>query len=173
MKKYNILLLCLIACGPKTHITLQGYFFVGKSDEILAKAENAPVIATLDGVIHSIMEKDISKLLQFVHRKDGAIIDAKEMVSFERVETALQLQNSQLHRVLWNDDYWRKTAPTENIRSYQKTFLRAGEIRASIYYYSASECEVRIEFKNRPSMGIMGNPIFRKREGRWYLTNFF
>jgi len=166
-------LLGLTACQKPPEFVLQGYFFVGAADETTAQRENPALVAATAAVIGAIIAEDREKLLSFVHAKEGAIIDAKAFVSYEQVRSALYDKSAILSRVLWDDKYWKETAPEDDVRSYRSVFSRAGEIRLGLFWYSATECEVRIDFKGRPSMGLMGNLIFRKRDDRWYLMNFF
>ncbi|MFO1478705.1 MAG: hypothetical protein U1F40_00745 [Turneriella sp.] len=168
-----ILLFWLAACQKPPEFVLQGYFFVGAADEAAAQRENPVLVATAASVIESIIAEDREKLLSFVNTKEGAIIDAKAFVSYEQVRSALYDKSAILSRVLWDDKYWKETAPGDNVRSYRTVFSRAGEIKLGLFWYSPTECEVRIDFKGRPSMGLMGNLIFRKRGDRWYLMNFF
>ena len=139
----------------------------------MAAAENPKVLAALEAVVTAIVDEKPERILEYISPKEGAIIDAKAFVPYTQVATALTDPKAQLHRVFWDDVYWKETAPKENIRSYQKVFGSAGEIRVGIFYYSASECEVRLDFRNRPTMGLMGNPIFRKRDGKWFIMNMF
>jgi hypothetical protein len=174
IRKTALLLICLFgACGKKPQFVLQGYFFVGAADEANAQRENATLVAATASVIEAIIAEDREKLLSFVSAKDGAIIDAKTFVSYEQVRSALYDKSAILSRVLWDDNYWKETAPADNVLSYKTVFSRAGEIKLGLFWYSPTECEVRIDFAGRPSMGIMGNLIFRKRGERWYLMNFF
>lgn len=166
-------LLFLLACHKPPQFSLQGYYFVGVPNEAVAERENPLLLSAAEAVIQAIIAEDREKLLDFVHPKDGAIIDAKAFVSHAQVRSALYDKSAILSRVLWDDQYWKETAPEDNVRSYRTVFSRAGEIRLALFWYSASECEVRIEFAGRPSMGLMGNLIFRKRDERWYLMNFF
>lgn len=169
----TVVLSLILHCGKPPTFSQQGYFFIGKSDEAMAQRENPEILRAVEGVITAIVEKKPEALLTYVHPGEGAIIDAKAFVSYAQVASALHEPQSQLYRVLWDDKYWKETAPSDNIRSYRKTFLSAGEIRLGLFYYSDSECEVRLDFKDRPPMGIMANLILRKRNGRWYLMNFF
>lgn len=139
----------------------------------MAKAESPQVLAALEEVVGGIVEEKPDRILKYVHATEGAIIDAKAFVPYAQVASALTDPKAQLYRVFWDDAYWKETAPNDNIRSYRKSFLGAGEIRVAIFYYSAVECEVRLDFKNRPAMGIMANPVFRKRDGKWFIMNMF
>lgn len=168
-----LLLTGLTLCQKPPEFVLAGYFFVGAADETAAQHENPALVAATAQVIQAVIAEDREKLLSFVHPKEGAIIDAKAFVSQAQVRSALYDKSSTLSRVLWDDQYWKETAPADNVRSYRSVFARAGEIKLGLFWYSATECEVRIDFKHRPSMGIMGNLIFRKRGDRWYLMNFF
>ncbi len=168
-----ILLCCFYTCQKPPQFVLQGYFFVGAPDEATAQRENPLLVHTAASVIEAIIAEDREKLLGFVNTKDGAIIDAKAFVSYEQVRSALYDKSAILSRVLWDDKYWKETAPEDNVRSYRTVFSRAGEIKLALFWYSATECEVRLDFEGRPSMGLMGNLIFRKRGDRWYLMNFF
>lgn len=170
---FAILLFALVSCQKPPEFVLQGYFFVGAADEAAAQRENPALVTTTAAVIEAIISEDREKLLTFVHPEDGAIIDAKAFVSYAQVKSALYDKSAILSRVLWDDQYWKETAPADNVRSYRSVFARAGEVKLGLFWYSATECEVRIDFKGRPSMGIMGNLIFRKRGDRWYLMNFF
>jgi hypothetical protein len=173
--KPGLIFLCatLLSCARPPHLSLQGHFFLSTPNEALAQRENPQILAAVEEIVTAIVNAEPERILKYIDREKGAIIDAKAFVPYAQVASALTQPTAQLHRVLWNDAYWKETAPNDNIRSYQKIFSSAGEIRIGIFYYSASECEVRLDFKNRPSMGIMGNPIFRKRDQRWYLVNFF
>lgn len=168
-----LLLLALASCYRPPEFVLQGYYFVGTPDEATAQRENPVLLRTTAAVIEAIIAEDREKLLSFVHPKEGAIIDAKAFVSYAQVRSALYDKSAILSRVLWDDQYWKETAPADNVRSYRTLFTRAGEIKLGFFWYSATECEVRIDFRHRPSMGLMGNLIFRKRGDRWYLMNFF
>ncbi|MFZ5630942.1 MAG: hypothetical protein ACOY5B_17545 [Spirochaetota bacterium] len=168
-----VLLPALASCQKPPEFVLQGYFFVGAPDEAAAQRENAALVATTAAVIGAVIAEDREKLLSYIHPKEGAIIDAKAFVSYAQVKSALYDKSAILSRVLWDDQYWKETAPGDSVRSYRSVFSRAGEIRLGLFWYSPAECEVRIDFKGRPSMGIMGNLIFRKRGDRWYLMNFF
>jgi len=161
------------ACQKPPELVLQGYYFVGAPDETMAQRENPALVAATAAVIGAIIAEDREKLLSFVHAKEGAIIDAKAFVGYEQVRSALYDKSAILSRVLWDDKYWKETAPEDNVRSYRSVFSRAGEIKLALFWYSPTECEVRIDFRGRPSMGLMGNLIFRKRGERWYLMNFF
>lgn len=163
----------VMGCQQPPSYSLQGYFFVGTPDEAAAKEENPKIVAAIQEIITAIIEAKPELILKYINEKEGAIIDAKAVVPYAQVAVALTDPKAQLYRVLWDDKYWKEVAPRDNIRSYRKIFSSAGEIRIGIFYYSATECEVRLDFKNRPTMGIMGNPILRKRDGRWYLMNFF
>lgn len=168
-----MLLLGLVSCQEPPEFLLQGYFFVGASDEATAKKENPALVTATASVIGAIIAEDRERLLTFVHPEDGAIIDAKAFVGYTQVRAALYDKTAILSRVLWDDAYWKQVAPQDNAKSYRSVFARAGEVRLGLFWYSATECEVRIDFKGRPSMGLMGNLIFRKRGDRWYLMNFF
>lgn len=174
--KSNLLILSLVLaahCQKAPTFSLQGYFFVGTPNEAAAQAENPNLVAAMKDIITAIIDEKPDQLLAYVSKKDGAIIDAKAIVPYTQVAVALTDPGAQLHRVLWDDKYWKEVAPRDNIRSYRRIFSSAGEIRIGLFYYSPTECEVRLDFKDRPSMGIMGNPILRKRDDRWYLMNFF
>ena len=163
----------VLHCTKPPVFSLQGYFFLGKPDEALAASENPRVMAALEDIVGAIVAEQPDRLLQYVSPKDGAIIDAKAFVPYAQVASALANPKAQLYRVFWDDAYWQETAPNDKIRSYRKYFSSAGEVRVGIFYYSASECETRLDFAGRPAMGIMGNPIFRKRDGKWYIMNMF
>lgn len=139
----------------------------------MAAEENPKIMAALEDIIGGIVDEKPERILAYVNRKEGAIIDAKAFVPYAQVAVALTDPKAQLHRVFWDAVYWQETAPKDNIRSYRSVFSRAGEIRVGIFYYSADECEVRLDFKNRPAMGLMSNPILRKRDGRWFIMNMF
>jgi len=173
MKILLLSMLPLIGCATEPRVSLGSYFFIGAKDETLAQVENTAIITVTQKIILAIAKHDTERLLELVHKKEGAIIDAKEIVPFDRVRAALENPNSMLYRTLWDDHYWQKSSPSENIHSYQKVFMRAGEIRTDIYYYSTVQCELDLKFSGRPSMGIMGNPILKKRDGLWYLVKFF
>ena len=175
MKQFYLatIVLAIIQCGGKPSFSLQGYFFVSNPDEKMASEENPKIMAALEDIVAAIIEEKPERILAYVHQTEGAIIDAKAFVPYTQVATALTDPKAQLHRVFWDDAYWQETAPKDNIRSYRRVFSRAGEIRVGIFYYSASECEVRLDFKNRPAMGLMSNPIFRKRDGKWFIMNMF
>lgn len=173
MKRSALLCLFVLACGRPPTFTLQGHFFLSTPDEKMAAAENPHVLAALDEIVTAIVEEKPDRILKYVNPKEGAIIDAKAFVPYTQVATALTNPKAQLYRVFWDDAYWKETAPHDNIRSYRKVFSSAGEVRVGIFYYSANECEVRLDFKNRPSIGVMGNPIFRKYDGRWFIMNMF
>ncbi len=166
-------LLLWAACSRPPTFSQQGYFFVSAPDEALARRENTQIVETVQKIVLAIVDEKPDILLEYVNKQEGAIIDAKAILPYAKVATALYDRSSQLYRVLWDDQYWKETAPKENIRSYRSTFLSAGEIRLGLFYYSATECEVRLDFKDRPSIGIMANLILRKRDNRWYLMNFF
>lgn len=168
-----LILLSIFACNRPPIFSLQGYFFVSAPDEALAQRENAQIVEAVQKIVLAIVDENPEALLEQVSKQEGAIIDAKAVLPYVQVATALHDKNSQLYRVLWDDRYWKEAAPKENIRSYRKTFLSAGEIRLGLFYYSATECEVRLDFKDRPSIGIMANLILRKRGNRWYMMNFF
>jgi hypothetical protein len=168
------LCLFLAACsGRAPTFSLQGYYFVGASDEKTAQTENEKLMQAVSEIVLAIYEKQPAKLMQYVHAQEGAIIDAKAFVTQAQVGQALEDENSMLYRVLWDDAYWKKTSPEETIRSYRTLFSKAGEIRVGLFYYSPTECEARIDFKDRPPMGIMANLVLRKRGDRWYMMNFF
>lgn len=166
-------MLGLSVCKKPPEFSMAGYFFVGTADETTAQRENPVLVTATTEVIQAVIAEDREKLLSFVHPKEGAIIDAKAFVSQAHVRSALYDKSAILSRVLWDDQYWKETAPGDNVRSYRSVFTHAGEIKLGLFWYSATECEVRIDFKGRPSMGIMGNLIYRKRGDRWYLMNFF
>lgn len=168
-----VLALFMSACGRSPTFALQGYFFLSQPNEALAAAENPKILQAVEGIVTAIAEQNPDKLLEYVDRKEGAITDAKAVVPYAQIATALHDPKAQLYRVLWDDQYWKETAPSDNVKSYRKIFRSAGEIRLGIFYYSAQECEVRLDFKDRPSMGIMANLVLRKREGKWFLMNFF
>lgn len=170
---FYVMLLAIAGCNRPPVFSLQGYFFVSAPDEELAKRENQRIVETVQSIVLAIVEGKPDALLEHVNKQEGAIVDAKAVVPYVQVASALHNKNSQLYRVLWDDQYWKETAPKENIHSYRKTFLSAGEIRLGLFYYSATECEVRLDFKDRPSIGIMANLILRKRDNRWYMMNFF
>ncbi|GAB4444237.1 MAG: hypothetical protein OHK0011_26390 [Turneriella sp.] len=175
-RKFHVTLLLALGlgvCQKPPEFVLAGYFFVGAADEAAAQRENPVLVKATTEVIQAVMTEDREKLLSFVHPKEGAIIDAKAFVSYAQVRSALYDSSAVLSRVLWDDEYWKETAPADNVRSYRSIFARAGEIKLGLFWYSATECEVRIDFRGRPSMGIMGNLIFRKRGDSWYLMNFF
>lgn len=167
------LLLAFFACNRPPTFAMQGYFFVSAPDEEVARRENPLILETVQKIVLAITDEKPEALLEFVNRQEGAIIDAKAVLPYVQVATALHDKKSQLYRVLWDNQYWKEVAPKENIRSYRQMFLSAGEIRLGLFYYSATECEVRLDFKDRPSMGIMANLILRKRDNRWYMMNFF
>jgi hypothetical protein len=172
--RWLILCLVLSACsGRPPAVSLQGYFFVGQSDEKAAAAENPKLLQAVTEIVLAIYEKQPAKLMQYIHAQEGAIIDAKAFATHAQVGQALDNPESMLYRVLWDDAYWKKNSPEDEIRSYRTLFGRAGEIRVGLFYYSATECEARIDFKNRPPMGIMANLVLRKRGDRWYMMNFF
>ena len=174
--KYALLAVVLVLASCRLQppaVEMQGYFFVGAPDEATAQKQNPELLLAVTEVITAIVNEDRELLLKYVSKDEGAIIDAKAFVSYAQIRTALYDAQSQLARVFWDDKYWRETAPNDNIQSYRKTFGKAETIRAGFFWYSPSECEVRLDFPGRPSMGIMGNPIFRKRGAHWHLMNFF
>lgn len=168
-----ILLSLLGQCNRPPQFVMQGYFFVGAADEATAQRENPTLLKAVEEVVTAIVSQNPAALLGYVNAKEGAVIDAKAFATFAQIQTALYDSSSQLSRVLWDDKYWKETAPRDNIRSYRTSFSRAGEIKVALFWYSPTECEARLDFKDRPAMGIMGNIIFRKRGERWYLMNFF
>ncbi len=165
--------MAMTGCTRAPTFALQGYFFVGAPDELLAASENTRISATVSDIVLAIYEKNAAKLIRNVHPQEGAIIDAKAFATYAQVGQALEDPQSMLYRVLWDDAYWKKNSPGDSIRSYRKVFGEAGEIRLGLFYYSASECEVRLDFKDRPPMGVMANLVLRKRGDRWYMMNFF
>ncbi len=168
-----IVLLGLLACKTPPTFSLQGYYFVGGADEKTAQEENPHILRAVEEIVLAVYDKNAETILRYIDKKEGAVIDAKAFASFAEIRTALTTPSSQLYRVLWSDDYWKETAPKDNIVSYSTSFGKAKQIRVALYWYSPTECEARLDFKSRPAMGIMGNLIFRKKDTRWYLMNFF
>jgi hypothetical protein len=175
MKRWivSVLALVCVRCAEPPTFALQGYYFVGSPDEAMAQSENPKLMLAIQEIIEAIVAKKPEVIIKYVSKIDGAITDAKAFVPYAEVASALTTPEAQLHRVFWDEKYWKETAPKDEIHSYQRVFAKAGEIKVGLFYYSGQECEVRLDFKNRPSLGLMGNPIFRKHNGRWYLLNFF
>ncbi len=164
----------LVACSGRAPVfSMQGYFFVGANDEKTAQAENPRLMQAVSEIVLAIFEHKPDKLMEYVHPQEGAIVDAKAFASAAQVGQALNDPDSMLYRVLWDDAYWKTSSPEETIKSYRTVFGKAGEIRVGLFYYSATECEARLDFKGRPAMGIMANLVLRKRGERWYMMNFF
>lgn len=170
---YGLIILGMTGCEEPPRFESQGYYFVGTPDEATARSENPRLLEAVSKLVEAVIAQNREAILDFIHPQEGAIIDAKAFVSKAEVRAALYDPESVLYRVLWDDKYWKETAPAENIRSYRKIFSNAGVIKTGLFWYSPTECEVRLDFKNRPAMGIMGNLIFRKRGTSWYLMNFF
>jgi hypothetical protein len=170
---FGLIFLHAAHCGKPPTFAMEGYYFLSAPDEKMAAVENPKVMAAIADIVGGILEQNPERILKYVSKADGAIIDAKAFVPFTQVAVALTDSKAPLYRVLWDDKYWKEAAPNDNVRSYRNIFSSAGDIRVGIFYYSSVECEVRLDFKNRPSMGVMGNPILRKRGDRWYLMNFF
>lgn len=118
-----LLLLTTAACNRPPTFAQQGYFFISAPDEELARRENPQIMEAVAKIVLAITEENPQALLEYVHKQEGAIIDAKAVTTYAQVATALHDRNSQLYRVLWDDRYWKDTAPKENIRSYRKTSL--------------------------------------------------
>ncbi|MCX7632422.1 MAG: hypothetical protein N2Z22_03705 [Turneriella sp.] len=172
-KKFLAILITLAACQRKPEVVFEAYFFVGAPDEQSARRQNPELVLATTELVNAIIDHNPEKILEFVHPVDGAITDAKKFQSSAQIRDALYNPETMLYRVLWDDGYWQKTAPEDNIRSYRTVLRKAGKIRLALFWYSPTECEVRLDFPGRPPMGVMGNLIFRKRDGRWYLMNFF
>ena len=162
---------CSIRKNPQ--IRLGAYYFVGKADESLAVAENGKLLEMSRHLLEAVIQKKTDVLVSMIDPVQGAIIDAKIMVSYEKVKAALNDEMHPLHKTLWNEKAMQETDSTGELHCYQKYFQSVDEIEVLLFYYSHSEAEVRLNFKNRPSVGVMGNLIFQKRQDRWILLNFF
>ena len=172
---WGAMLLLLVACSVRQNpqINLGAYYFVGKSDESLASSENDKILEMSRALLLAILHKKTEIIVSMIDPDYGAIIDAKNVVPYAKVKTALLDESHPLHKTLWNEKAMQATDSTGEIHSYQKYFQSTDKIEIMIFYYSSVELEVRLNFKNRPSIGVMGNLIFQKRRGQWYLLNFF
>lgn len=163
-----------IGCDDIATKVKQGAVIADKTElKSRAETEAKILLPMVRKLIVAVAKKDSDGILRQIHPNKGAFIDVKSPLSYEKIEKDFQKQNGILIPPLWNTAELRRRSGDPDLLSFRDYFRNAKEIRVSFYFYSASECEVRLAFADRPSNGVMGNPIYHKIDGRWYLKRIF
>lgn len=138
----------------------------------LRKNEAEQVLTAVNVLIHGVVDQKSDEILSLVH-PDGAYIDLKAKSSREYIEKVLQNKEDPLYKAMWSTKGFRELSGEDDILCYRDSFLEAGKLDLDLFFYTDREVEARLVYSGRPSSGLMGNPIFHKIDGRWYLMQFF
>jgi len=142
-------------------------------DRELVKKDEVILRDKIKKIIGAIVEKEPSIILEQVHEKIGIEVDAKATVSKSKFSQMLIDENNYLNILLWNQKELKKRNLEIEIFTFQNIFNGASNIKINLFFYNEKECEIQLSFKNRPSAGILGNPIYHKIDNKWYLRKFF
>lgn len=181
MKNLNIFILVSLAAfaqcsGKDLKVTPEKltvtHVFADKEELLEAANKEAESIRDkMALVIAAIKAEKPDVILEQIHNEHGAYADLKALMTRKQVEKSLKNKDGLLYRVFWSDAP-AKTATVEN-KSYRQFFNEAPGISIELFFYNATETEVRLEFENRPPIGILGNAVYQKYDGKWYLRRIF
>jgi len=164
-KKFLCFIFFLVtACGYSMPQVKQGVsFFDDEKDRATSAADVKAIFQHMYRYIRAIVEKKSELILTQVDKESGANVDLKAPSSYSGVVETLNNKDGLLNRV-----YWQQV--DEDIDSLQSILAGAGEIEINVHFYrGALECEVKLNFTDRPSLGVLSNAIYHKINGRWWL----
>ena len=180
MNRYFLMGLAMLiaACAShqKKHIPLihvSHIYSDNMAEKEAATKESVDIENRARNLIFAIIQKDRESILKQIHPDQGAGIDAKSKDSLTDVRKELYNEDGILYPVFWDTEKLKKLYPNSDLKSYQDYFSEAEEIMLDLFFYNSSECEVKIKFLNRPPAGVMGNLIYFKNNGQWFLMRLF
>ncbi|MDH5721376.1 MAG: hypothetical protein OEZ13_12285 [Spirochaetia bacterium] len=144
-----------------------------RSDKNSANISSEEIRSRLEALIKAIIQKDIKTVISQVHKEVGAYADIKAHMIYQNIAKEIDNSKGILHIIFWKTDKLREKYPDIEISSYQEIFSSSHEIALDLFFFSKEECEIYLDFENRPPSGILGNPIYHRIDNRWYLKRIF
>ena len=151
-----IFLITLISCNSNPVIKL-GKISYDKNKDKIKQLDHEAISQLTKKVLIAIIEEKPTEILETINKKYGAFTDIKAKSSFDEVK--YEFTSGTLHKIYWNSD-----------DQFSKILKKPEFITMNLYYYSSEECEVHIQFSNRPSLAVMNNLIVHKIDKIWYVV---
>jgi len=137
------------------------------------KAEAKILMPLVEGLVVGILRFNRGVVIDQIHDGKGAFIDYKAEKTKKEIIADINNDDGLLYPIIWDTDRLAKLYPSTDIKSFKDYFASAEEITFTFFFYSTTECEVQLLFEDRPAVGVMGNPIYHKIDGKWYLRRIF
>ncbi|MDH5717968.1 MAG: hypothetical protein OEZ22_10050 [Spirochaetia bacterium] len=124
-------------------------------------------------LIHALLNHNIETIISQIHSEIGAYADIKSPMGYKEIVNEIENPMGLLYITFWDTSRLKQMNPDIEILSFQEIFSKVKIIYLDLFFYSTEECEIYLNFKNRPSLGILGNPVYHKVDGIWYLKRLF
>ena len=123
-------------------------------------------------LIGLILDEKPREIGNMVHPEKTVFVDIK--AEFTRDELLQQWSNreSALYALYWNTPLYRKISEDPGVRCFRDILRGASKITLKIEL-GRERASVWLDFPGRPSPMEMGELIFEKSEGRWFLRKLF
>jgi len=135
----------------------------GKNNKHLNN-EAKKLIKQLHLFLRAIINHNELEIIKQLPTKGKIYIDLKAPVT--RKEIIESLKTGNLNRIFWQN-------VSKEYNSYQEIFSQLESIEVDFFFEGDNEVELNLKFENRPSLGIMSNPIYHKKNGKWKIMRFF
>ncbi|GEM_PF-1986100 len=139
---------------------------------VLTETESALVEARARALVAFVVAKDAEGILSLIH-ESGAYVDVKAEKTKPEIQKSLANPEDPLYIALWDTKGYQKMGGDPSLVCFRDSFLTARQMDLDLFFYSETEVEVRLVYENRPPSGVMGNPIFHKIDGQWYVRGIF
>ena len=142
-------------------------------DRAIQETDSTLIKDKVKSLILATIAMDPEKILSQVHLEKGANVDIKAAKSYGQIKADIFNKNSFLYLVLFDTVKLRNTLKDPEIQSIAGYLSSSRSYHLHLTFYSSNECEVFINFQGRPSTAVLGNPVYEKIDGDWYLRRIF
>ena len=149
---------------------------VPEKSQNLSSRELEAIDLTLRGFIVSVREGNLEALGERLHPSESIYVDLKSPLSKGEILKRLNDPSDFYYALYWDTPRLKELTGEGSAKSFQGLFRSARKYRARVYVVAENRVEVRLDFRKRPGVGMMGNLILERLEtpglddkGRWYI----
>lgn len=154
-----------------TKITINQVYILGEKPE---KDSSEEILRILKSLSQGILNKNLSVILNFVHKDRGVYLDLKGLWKYEDLQAELEKDNSYFEIYFFNHDKLEKEKGSQDVMTVRELLIASKGIRADLFFEDANSCEVKLQFLANKNLAYnLNNPHFIKIDGKWYLYRMF
>ena len=182
MKAYfNLLFLVLtffiVSCGPTRgdfkQVEVQQIYTIQNQKPETLKENRRQLESKINSLLLAVINKDSKKILEQINPKTGAYIDLKALSPYTEIEKDLKNLSGLLNPILFDGKRLRAKHKDEELKSIHELLFTQDQVLVEMHFNTSEQCEIELHITPQPPKGVLGNPIYIKENGSWYLFQIF